>query len=262
MKEKIKIGVFDSGLGGLTVLSQLKKILPHEEYIYLGDTLNSPYGEKNPEQIQEFIKKNIEFLKKNGASIIVVACNTASANGASEIAKQYRTKVFNVVKSAVDVIDNEKKILLLATTSTVNSGYYDRLILNKDPEIILKKIPAPLIVPSIEKNDVSSKQIQEIVDGYISNYSGKGFDALILGCTHYPLWREYISKSIGREVKLIDPAEKIAQEVKEFLEKEGNISNKGGKITFYTTKNPLDFNENKNELFGDLFSEEVKLVNL
>lgn len=222
----LPIGVFDSGLGGLTVLNELVKILPEEKFIYLADLKYSPYGDKSEIELEYIIKRVLRYFVEKKVKLIVVACNTASTMDLIKKNQVEDIPIINVIDAAVDVVDDEvKDLLLIATKKTTESSTYDEKIKIKNPNIKLTKQACPKFVPAIEAGDLSDEDIQDMVDQYLAKYREKKIDAAILGCTHYPLWYNFIEKSLNPQVKIYNPAQNLALKVKEFLEKE-NFTNK------------------------------------
>lgn len=264
MKEQKPIGVFDSGLGGLTVLNELVKIMPNEDYIYVGDLENSPYGEKSPKEIKAIASDVIEYLISKDVKVIVVACNTASSIDVDEMREKYNVPIFTVVEAAIDAIEEKpEKTLLAATRATVNLGLYDKKLLLKYPGASLVKEACVDIVPAVESGSKDHEKNQAIVDLYINKHKDTGVDLLILGCTHYPLWKEYFENSIGEEVKILDPAKKLAEQTKDYL-LENNLENmNGGYKEANVTKDMDLFKENISSIlvgynFDRIFSEKLQ----
>lgn len=239
--QKSAIGIFDSGVGGLTVLKELLKILPNEKYIYVADLKNSPYGNKTGDQIKKYTKKIVDFLISKDVKLIVVACNTASSYGIDEIKNEINIPIISVLESAVEEISDEKKILLAATKATVDSKKYDEKIFSKNKDIVLSKVACIDIVDAIENKDLTQKEIQEMVDGYVKIYKNL-VDSLILGCTHYPIWEKFFKKSLGDDVKIINPAKKQSEIVKKVLKNHHKLSDKkDNNIEFYCTDKSEEF---------------------
>lgn len=223
------IGVFDSGLGGLTVVKELLKNLPNYKIIYFGDTARTPYGTKSAETVTRYAIKNTEFLLEKGAKIIVVACHTVSSTAIPVLKNKFpEVPFFEVVtpsmKKALKITKN-KKIGLIGTRTTVESGIYDKLFKEIDPEVKLYSNPSPLLVPLIEEGWLNKPETRKIVKKYLIPLKMKGIDTLILGCTHYPLIKKLIQEKAGKKIKLVDPSEEIAIEVKNFLEKFSKLNN-------------------------------------
>ena len=248
------IGVFDSGLGGITVLTELKKILPKESFIFLADTKNSPYGNKSLEELELLVRKNIEFLLGKKVKAIVFACNTASILDIDTLRNEYEIPIVTVLESTVSAIgEGDKKILVAATEVVASSNKHEELINRKYPESIVRAQACRDIVPNIEFNDLESNDIQNIVDGYMSRYRGDHYDTLILGCTHYPIWKKYFSRAM-QGVKIVDPSYITAIKTAETLEKcklladEYNCARK--KVLYYVSGDKDIFLKKLDKIFG------------
>lgn len=216
------IGVFDSGLGGLTVVRELLQKLPHYKILYFGDTARTPYGTKSAETVTRYAIEDTEFLLERGAKIIVVACHTVSSTAMSSLRERFKgVPFFEVVtpsfKKALQ-LTKKKVIGLIGTRTTVESGIYQRLFASADPEIKLVANPAPLLVPLIEEGWLNKPETRKIVKKYLIPLKMRGIDTLILGCTHYPLIKKVIAEKAGKRIKLVDPSEEVAHEVYQFIE--------------------------------------------
>lgn len=258
------IGLFDSGVGGLTVLRELKKILPNENYIYLADTKNNPYGEKSGEEIIRFTKSNIDFMINKKVKAIVIACNTASAFYIESIKGDYDIPIITVLESAVDRINkHDKNILITATKATIKSKSYEKNILNRFGNINIYNEICSDIVPYIENDNLSDDQIQYIVDKHMSKYRHTNLDLVILGCTHFPIWEEYFKKSISDESVIFDPAILLSKKLYRILESKEWLNIDDKRIDeFYVTKNKDKFVENTYNLFPEIELEYVKEINI
>lgn len=206
------IGLFDSGIGGLTVLKSLKEKLPNSSFIYLGDTARLPYGTKSPETISRYTKQNIHFLKKQGVNTVISACHSAS----SSILIYNITDslpLYNVIEpSCAEAlkISKSKKIGLMATQATVDGGQYHKLI---PPPYELFAQSCPLLVPLVESGWVHDPITEAVVERYVRPLIEKKVDVIILGCTHFPILKEVIQKVVGPQIKLVDPGESIANQL-------------------------------------------------
>lgn len=222
------IGVFDSGLGGLTVVKELLKRLSNYKILYFGDTARTPYGTKSPETVCKYAIENTRFLLARGAKIIVVACHTVSSTSIPILRETFPdVPFFEVVtpsfKKALRLTKN-KKIGLIGTRTTVESGIYQRLFSEADPEIKLYTNPAPLLVPLIEEGWLKKPETRSIVKKYLIPLKMRGIDTLILACTHYPLLKKIIAEKAGKRVRLVDPSEEVAIEVAEYLSRQENVA--------------------------------------
>ena len=229
-KNNLPIGVFDSGLGGLTVVKQIKKILPHENIVYLGDTARVPYGTRSKETIIKFSFEDANFLLKKDVKCIVIACNTASALSGKELESKLNIPVFDVItptlKYAKSIAKNNK-IGVIGTRGTIESGAYS----------VNFAAPCPLFVPFIEEGNVDCEALKIIAGNYLSDFKKEGIDTLIMGCTHYPIIQDVIQKEIGKNVKLIDPGSVVAEELKYSLTNSGLLNGQKsfGKISYFVT---------------------------
>ena len=243
--DKRPIGVFDSGVGGLTVVKALIKTLPNEDIVYLGDTARVPYGSKSQETVTRFALECMSFLKKFNIKIGIVACNTASSWAIEALKKNFKHPIIGVIEPGVKQalsISQTKRIGVLATRSTVLSGSYKKEILKREKKAKVLHKPCPLFVPLVEENLCNNKIAQEAIHMYLSVMKTKKIDSIILGCTHYPLLKNNIAKYL-KNINIIDSSISVSQEVKEFL-KINNISNdpkRKGTLNCFVTDEPEPF---------------------
>ena len=241
------IGVFDSGVGGLTVVKEIIKQLPEEAIYYLGDTARAPYGSKTKETIIRFSRENISFLLKKDVKIIVVACNTSSALALKELRKEFKIDIIGVIeagaRAAISVTKN-KRIGIIGTTATIESKAYEEIIKRNDNKAKIFSYPTPLLVPLVEEGWLNEKETKDILKKYLNFFNGKKIDTLLLGCTHYPLLKPLI-KEILPGINIIDSAIEISKTIKILLESQGMMSsrNNSNKTTFYVTDTPEKFNK-------------------
>jgi len=214
------IGIFDSGVGGLTVASQVMKQLINEEVVYFGDTARVPYGSKTKETVTKFSKQNVRFLLSQNVKAVIIACNTASANSLKELQDTFDVPIFGVVnpgaKEALGVTRN-KKIGVIATSSTIKSQAYQKALFQGDEGIEVFAKACPLFVPLAEEGWVNEDITFATAQKYLGDLIKQDVDTIIMGCTHYPLLRECIKKVVGDDVALVDPAYETAVLVKEYL---------------------------------------------
>ncbi|MFW5761562.1 MAG: glutamate racemase [Cyclobacteriaceae bacterium] len=217
------IGVFDSGIGGLTVAHAVKELLPNESLIYFGDTAHLPYGDKSTAAIQAYSIKIVDVLLQAGCKLILIACNSASA-AAYELVREYvgsKAKVFNVIDPVVDFVREnfpEKIIGLIGTKQTVNSNVYKKKIDALQENIQLQSLATPLLVPMIEEGFFNNQISEQIIQQYLQHEQLGGINALILGCTHYPLIKNQIRDFYHGKVKVLDSTEIVARSLKAYLE--------------------------------------------
>ena len=226
-KEHAAIGIFDSGVGGLTVTREIMMQMPKERLVYFGDTARVPYGTKSRETIIRYSRQNIRFLKQQNVKAIVVACNTASAF-VEEVQKDFDIPIMGVVRpgsKAAIASTRNKRIGVIATQATIGSQIYSRVIRETNPEIQVFGKACPLFVPLVEEGWIEDSVTEEVVRRYVRELQEKDIDTLILGCTHYPLLRNLIGRVMGPEITLVNPAYETALELKALLEQEGLKSN-------------------------------------
>ena len=246
-ENKKSIGIFDSGLGGLTVLKELKQKLPKESFIYFGDIKNLPYGNKSHKSILSYSYKISDFLFSKKIKSIVIACNTASAIGYEKIDKLFKVPIYNVIDPCVDrAIQTTKTnhIAVIGTEATINAGTYQKKIhkINKKVNIISKA--CPLFVPIVEENLIKEKFAYDIARYYSQKIKKSDVDTLILGCTHYPFINNLISQAVGKKIKIISSSKVTAEHIKKQLSERMLLnSNKAyGNDQFYVSDEPQKFN--------------------
>jgi len=216
------IGVFDSGVGGLTVFGELSKILPSEQIIYLGDTLRCPYGDRSVETIKKFSVEITKFLLAHDVKMIVAACNTVSAAALDSVKENAgEIPVIGVVEPgcrAAAQSSSSKKIGVIGTRATIGAGAYGKGIRKINPEIIVYEKACPLLVHLVEEGEVDSRITDEVLKKYLSELLDLGIDSLVLGCTHYPLLYNAVVRCAGKNVSVINGAKLAAEETKKILE--------------------------------------------
>lgn len=250
MRRHAPIGVFDSGVGGLTVLRALKRILPHCSFIYVGDTQHVPYGSRSAQTIVEFSKTIAEFLVSQGCVAIVIACNSASATAFTYLKQTLHIPVFDVITPMVAHISAHyrgKAVGLIATRATIRSEVYQESLEGQTAEI--RAMATPLLVPMIEERTKNTPIMSELIDHYLHQWRDVGLSALILGCTHYPVIREDIASYLAG-VDVIDSARVCAEYVSRSLSKE-EVLFLPHNDTFYITDDTETFREHAELFFGN-----------
>ena len=221
------IGIFDSGVGGLTVMREVVKQLPDEKIVYFGDTARVPYGSKSQKTIIHYSEQIIRFLKTKKVKAIVIACNTASALALDAVRDEFDIPILGVVvpgaRAAVSVSEN-KKVGVIGTEATVLSGMYSKVIKSMDTEIEVMEKACPLFVPLVEEGLRDHKVMGEIIEYYLESLKNTDIDSIILGCTHYPLIRHSISRYLGEAIKIVNPAYEAARDLKELLNNSGILN--------------------------------------
>ena len=228
MDKNAPIGVFDSGVGGLTVAREIMRQIPNERIVYFGDTARMPYGSKSKDNIIKFSRQIIRFLQTENVKAIVIACNTASALALDEMQQEFDLPILGVVKPgakvAVETTAN-KRIGLIGTEANIRSGVYTRYIKSLDDEAKVFEKACPLFVPLVEEGWLHDDITLQVASRYLEELKEKDIDTLIMGCTHYPLIRSTIRKVMGDKVNLVNPAYETAIELKNLLERD-NLANK------------------------------------
>jgi glutamate racemase len=260
------IGIFDSGIGGLTVLKELAAVLPLENTIYLGDTARVPYGIRSAETVTRYSFENTQFLLSQEIKMLVVACNTASAISLDAVKKEFPLPVIGVLEPgarAAAAATRTGKIGIIGTEATIGSGAYEKAIRKLDPHIQVFSKACPLFVPLAEEGWTENDVAVLVAERYLASFRTSGIDALVLGCTHYPLLKQVIGKAVGPGITLIDSATETAKEVASVLDKLKWQRPGGGAAMrkYFVTDTPTRF-ENLGKLFlGDtqLTAEQVKV---
>ncbi len=266
LKDK-SIGIFDSGIGGLTVAKEIIKHLPSENIIYLGDTARVPYGTKSKNTVIKYADSNSEFLLSKGIKLLVVACNTASAHAIKSLEEKLSIPVVGVIKpgakKAVESTQNGN-IGVIGTPSTINSGAYQREIKKINPEVKVFSKACPLFVPLAEEGWFDNDIAKSVAVKYLSELKEHKIDTLILGCTHYPILKKTIEKVMGEDVLLIDSAEQISLKVASIINRNGTVKKESSNISkriYYLTDNSDTFISVANRFLGEDITE-VKIVDI
>lgn len=243
------IGVFDSGLGGLTAVAEIRSILPSENIIYFGDTSRVPYGGRSKEILLKYARQDVAFLRSFDIKAIVVACGTVSTNALPQLIAENELPMLGVVepacRRAVKMTRN-KKVGMIATAASVRSGCYERTIQAIDPAVEVYTKACPLLVPLVENGrcDRGDIVVETVVREYLQSMKDTGVDTLILGCTHYPLLTEVIGDVMGPEVTLINTGAEAAWELKRTLTAADALAEHAeGETTLYASDRPSDFGE-------------------
>jgi len=213
------IGIFDSGLGGLTVAKAIMKRLPEYDVIYFGDTARTPYGSKSKQTVIQYSIENTKFLIKQGAKFIVMACNTASSVATDILRNQFDIPIFEVITPAVELTLKGHPLIvgIIGTRATINSNVYVDKIKSYRPDIQVYGVACPLLVPLVEEGWLNKPETRMIAKKYLSSLKMRKIDTLILGCTHYPIIKSIIQSKIGKRVRIIDSAQAVADQVAAYL---------------------------------------------
>jgi len=262
------IGIFDSGVGGLTVLKEVRKKLAREKIIYLGDTARVPYGIRSAQTVLKYSVANTDFLLGQNIKLLIIACNTASAVATHDLRSKYSIPIVDVVgpgaRRAVRVTRN-RKIGIIGTEGTIRSGSYQQEVTRLDPRVETFTQACPLFVPLAEEGWCSRDDtvVMLVARRYLDNLRSCGIDTLVLGCTHYPLLKNVLQKVMGNSITLIDSAEETAREVVDVLTAKNmlNASKCNGKSLFYLTDIPHRFTETGKLFLGDELGD-VTLIDI
>lgn len=257
MKTNMKIGVFDSGLGGLIILKAIIKRLPEFDYVYLGDTKNLPYGNKSQNQIYAYLQKAVKFLFNQDCALVIVACNTASAIALRKIQQQYlprfypNRRILGVIRSTTEQIgkSGSNRVLLIGTKSTIDSKSYIKELKKIDKKINIKSLATPDLVPLLE--DFKIDQAEESIKKYLSKYKFNKY-SIILGCTHYPLLKKYLRKS-KTGLTVFSQDEIIPDSLNSYLNKHSELKNslsKKATIKLFVTKTSKEYQKKAVEWFS------------
>jgi glutamate racemase len=242
---ELPIGIFDSGIGGLTVLKEIQTVLPAEDTIYLGDTARVPYGIRSPETVTRYSFENTKFLVSKGIKILVVACNTVSSVSLEAIKTSITIPVVGVIEpgaKAAVAATRHGRIGVIGTDATIRSSAYAKAIKTLDGSIEVFGLACPLFVPLVEEGWTDGVVAELTAERYLKDLAGKGIDTLVLGCTHYPLLKAVLSKVMGDGVDLIDSAIETAREIKSILGALSLLNSAGGELRrFYVTDSPEKF---------------------
>jgi len=258
------IGIFDSGLGGLTVAAALHKRLPGEDIIYLGDTARVPYGTKSIQTIRRYALECALFLLKREVKLIVVACNTASATALPTLREILRAPLIGVVEPGVNAalqLSKSGRIGVIGTPSTIRSGAYQSTLKELAPAADVYGKACPLLVPLAEEGRLDGPVVDLVLKGYLTSLKRLRVGTLILGCTHYPLFKRAIKRVMGDEVSLVDSAETTAAAVEDALLREGLLRTHGrGGIKCYATDIPRHFNRLSGLFFGERLGRAARVT--
>lgn len=261
------IGVFDSGIGGLTVVKELMEILPNENMVYFGDTARVPYGNRSEETIKRFSKECIEFLDKKDIKALIIACNTVSAVAIDMLKEIFDMYILGVIvpgsKMASEITIN-KKIGVIGTNATILSGAYEKNIKNENNENTVYSKACPLFVPIVEDGLSNTNIAMETTKFYLEELITKNVDTIVMGCTHYPILENTIKNVVGKNINLVNPAKETAIEMKKYLEKNDLLNEEvdnSRKNIFYITDDENKFRRNLLD-FINVDNPNIKKINL
>ncbi|HXG51613.1 MAG TPA: glutamate racemase [candidate division Zixibacteria bacterium] len=257
------IGLFDSGIGGLTVLHEIIRALPHENTVYLGDTARAPYGPKSVETVLRYSFENTEFLIEKGVKLLVVACNTSTAVALEALRANCSVPVLGVIDAGVRralEISRSRKVGVIGTEATIQSGAYTKALKARDPAVEVYSRACPLFVPLVEEGWTDNRIARLAVEAYLGSLKQSGIDTLILGCTHYPLLKKAIRKFMGPGARLVDSGTEVAREVATVLKRESLARRNGrGVHSFFVTDAPERFVKVGRRFLGEKVESAVRI---
>ncbi|MBI4844920.1 MAG: glutamate racemase [Candidatus Omnitrophica bacterium] len=269
MKKTRPIGIFDSGVGGLTVVKEVMQALPGEDIVYFGDTARVPYGPKSQDTIIRFSIENILFLLRQNVKLIIIACNTSSSVALSIVERNFKVPIIGVINpGAAEAVrlTKKKRVGVIGTRTTIKSRAYEKQIQLLAPQVRVFSEACPLFVPLAEEGWLEKDVTRQIADEYLKPLKTKHIDTIVLGCTHYPLLKPVIRKVMGDEVKLVDSARQVAKKAKIILEQNGLLAAKGAKsksrICFYVSDEPENFAKQGQKFLGFKLGNVRKVANV
>mgnify|MGYP001435503729 CR=1 FL=1 len=255
-EQTIKVGIFDSGLGGLSVVRELRKQLPAQPMIYFGDQIHTPYGVRSLEEVRQLTTKAVQFLFGQGAQLIVIACNTASVASLKSLRAQFPETPFVGMEPAVKPAAEQthsKVVGVLATYATFQSELYASVVERFARDVKVLQSPCPGLVAEIEKGNLRGDETWKILHTALDPMIAEGIDTVVMGCTHYPFVIPLVKEIVGPDVVVIDPAPAIARRTEFLLKEHGWLNTEGGQadIVFYTSGNPRSLSDLLPELIGE-----------
>lgn len=247
--------MFDSGIGGLTVLKEVRSLLPEENIIYLGDTARLPYGSKSPQTVTKYALESAIFMLTKGVKILVIACNTSSALALPILKKKLPIPVLGVIDPGAREAartTKTKRVGVIGTKATVRSGAYEKAIMRHDPQISVISKPCPLFVPIVEEGLENDRITEIMTKKYLDEVKQSNIDTLVMGCTHYPILEDAICKVMGKGMAIINTGRETAKDVKRVLERKGILNPAGErKNEYFITDSPDTFKEIGGRFLGE-----------
>ncbi|NNF01094.1 MAG: glutamate racemase [Bacteroidia bacterium] len=264
MNKDQAIGIYDSGIGGLTVASAINQVMPNESMIYFGDTAHLPYGDKSAKLIKEYSIKITDFLLAQDVKLIIIACNSASSTAYETVKKRVAGKieVFNVIDPVVEHISKQKKLKtvgIIGTKATIRASAYKKKIAISRPDVHVKSMATPLLAPMVEEGFFNNNISQTVINNYLSNKKLKGIESLVLACTHYPLIKKEIKNYYDDKVEIINSADVMAERVRAYLSKKKLLRTKARpKKQFFVSDYTSSFEKSTKIFFKGKIHLELK----
>lgn len=259
------IGIFDSGIGGMTVARAVEQLLPGYPLLYLGDIARTPYGTKSAKTITDYSLENTAFLVDQGAEIIVIACNSAASVATKRLRREFKVPILEVITPAVNQalkLSQSGRIGIIGTTATINSGTYEAAIKSRNPDCKVVAKACPLLVPLVEEGWATKRETKMIIRRYLHPLKNHQLDTLILGCTHYPLLKHLIQPRIGKKVALIDSSQATAACLKTYLEENSDLQEKPGHKPGNNNYFVTDITQTATTVAAKLFGRKIDLLPL
>ena len=258
--------MFDSGVGGLTVLREVKALLPHEHIIYFGDTARVPYGNKSPQMVTKYALESALFLLSKGIKLLIIACNTSSAFALQILQKKMPVPVIGVIApGAKEAARNttSNKVAVIGTRTTVKSMAYDRSIKRLSPDIEVFSRACPLFVPIVEEGLEHDEIARLTAEKYLGDLRGSGIDVIVMGCTHYPVLEDVIRQTMGNRIKIVHSGKETAKEAWTILNERNLLNRRGrGKREYFVTDTPESFHEIGGRILGEALTHVKSLKSL
>lgn len=246
------IGIFDSGIGGLTVMREIIKLLPNEEYIYYADTDNVPYGTKPKEEVKQYIKQAIDFLTSKNVKAIVIACNTATSIAIKDLRKIYNIPIIGIEPAAKPAVENRrnKKVLIMATPTTIKEEKLKYLLERLNAKEYVDLIAMPKLVEFAEKADFNSNEVKQYIKQELKEYKLEEYSELVLGCTHFPFFKVLLKEIFPKDTQIIDGSIGVANRLKNVLKEQNELGNNKLKIEYYYSGRLVNNTNKLNELLN------------
>ena len=255
MQKNQPIGIFDSGIGGLTVAKAIRDLLPHESILYFGDTEHMPYGDRSPEHIVAYSRHIADFLLRKGAKMLVIACNSASAVAYQTLKDYYAgdVDVVGVIEPVTQYVTRHafRKVGIIGTKATIGSHVHEQMLKAANPSMRVVSLATPLLAPMIEEGFFNNKISQTVINSYLSNWRFRGIQALVLACTHYPLIKKEILRYYHKQVEVIDTTEIVATAVQQSLQEHGLLRTSGkSSASFFVSEYTESFERTTRIFYG------------
>ena len=264
--QKLAIGMFDSGVGGMTVFKEVKELLPHEHIIYFGDTARVPYGNKSPQMVTKYALESALFLLTKGIKLLIIACNTSSAFALQILQRRMPVPVIGVISpGATEAVRHTKsgRVGVIGTRTTIKSMAYERSIRKLNADMVVFSRACPLFVPIVEEGLEHDEIARLMAEKYLGDLRETGIDVLVMGCTHYPVLEDVIRHTMGSGVEIVHSGKETAKEAFKILEERDLFNKRGrGKYEYFVTDSPESFHEIGGRILGEALTHVKSLKSL